>query len=158
MTYHLLRTILSALASMYLTIGRYICFSGTAFLKRRSRAALRSVSSPRACSMAATRLLSTRCGLIRCVMIPGSFLRMRPQREDLISCCVWPRLVELTKLSPARVGVAPMLESVPKVVRLGGVWGGEGLDMTMSYSRVVVIWGDTPECFIPRPFMHGGGG
>ena len=51
-----------------------------------------------------------------------------------------------------------MLASVPKVARLGGVWGGEGLDMTMSYSRDGVRWGNIPECLIPRPFMHGGGG
>ena len=52
-----------------------------------------------------------------------------------------------------------MLASVPKVRRLGGgVWGGEGLDMTMSYSRDGVRWGNTPERLIPRPFMHGGGG
>ena len=83
---------------------------------------------------------------------------MRPQREDLISCCVWPRLVELTKLLPARVGVAPRLASVPKVARLGGVWGGEGLDMTMSYNRDGGDMGDRPECLVPRPFMHGGDG
>jgi hypothetical protein len=127
----------------------YISFSRAMSLNRRSRAALSSGFSCIARSMASTRVLSTRCGLIKFVIIPGSFLRMRPQREALISCCVWLRSVELAIFWQH---VLELRASRGRVVQ-----GGEGLDM-MSYRGDEVRRGNTPECLVPCPFMHRGGG
>jgi len=63
----------------------------------------------------------------------GSFLGIRPQTDDLISCCLWPRL--------------------------GSPWWGELRNRVRGKNDKLQMrrgeMGDTPEHLVPRRLMHG---